>query len=62
MINVTGYLAEEKMEIANHFLLPKQLQEHGMDKKTLRIDPAGTPGEDIRLDKTLEELQKEARR
>ena len=41
MINVTGYLAEEKMEIANHFLLPKQLQEHGMDKKTLRIDPAG---------------------
>ena len=30
--------------------------------QTLRIDPAGTPGEDIRLDKTLEELQKEARR
>ena len=38
MINVTGYLAEEKMEIANHFLLPKQLTEHGLDKKTLRID------------------------
>jgi ATP-dependent Lon protease len=38
MINVTGYLAEEKMEIANHFLLPKQLGEHGLDKKTLRVD------------------------
>ena len=40
MINVTGYLAEEKMEIAKDFLLPKQLGEHGLDKKAFRIDPA----------------------
>lgn len=32
LINVTGYLAEEKLEIARKFLLPKQLKEHGIDK------------------------------
>ncbi|MCQ2160136.1 MAG: endopeptidase La [Bacteroidales bacterium] len=37
MINVSGYLAEEKVEIANHYLVPKQLEEHGLDKKTLKI-------------------------
>ena len=31
MINVTGYLAEEKMEIAKNYLIPKQLKEHGID-------------------------------
>ena len=40
MINVTGYLAEEKVQIARHFLIPKQLGEHGIDKKALKIDPA----------------------
>ena len=38
LINVTGYLAEEKMEIAKKYLVPKQLQEHGIAKKSLRID------------------------
>ena len=40
LINVTGYLAEEKMEIAKKFLVPKQLGEHGIDKKALKIDKA----------------------
>ena len=40
LINVTGYLAEEKMEIAKKFLLPKELEEHGIGKKELRIDKA----------------------
>ena len=40
LINVTGYLAEEKMEIARKFLVPKQLEEHGIEKNTLRIDKA----------------------
>ena len=40
LINVTGYLAEEKVEIAKKFLVPKQLSEHGLDKKALRIDKA----------------------
>ena len=38
MINVTGYLAEEKMSIAKDYLIPKQLEEHGIGKKELRID------------------------
>ncbi len=38
MINVTGYLAEEKMSIARDYLIPKQLEEHGINKKELRID------------------------
>ena len=38
MINVTGYLAEEKMEIAKNYLIPKQTTEHGLGKKDLKID------------------------
>ncbi len=38
MINVTGYLAEEKFEIAKNFLIPKQIKEHGLKKSDLRID------------------------
>ena len=38
LINVTGYLAEEKMEIAKKFLVPKELEEHGIDKRSLKID------------------------
>lgn len=36
-INVTGYLAEEKLEIAKHFLVPKQITEHGLKKNQLKI-------------------------
>lgn len=39
LINVSGYLAEEKMEIATHFLLPKQLKEHGLGKRDVKINP-----------------------
>ena len=38
MINVTGYLAEEKMEIAKNYLVPKQLEQHGLHRGELRID------------------------
>ncbi|MBQ3765186.1 MAG: endopeptidase La [Bacteroidales bacterium] len=38
MINVTGYLAEEKLEIAKKYLVPKQLEEHGLQKDGFRID------------------------
>ena len=30
MINVSGYLAEEKLQIAHQYLVPKQLTEHGL--------------------------------
>ncbi|WP_418510257.1 endopeptidase La [Corallibacter sp.] len=37
IINVTGYTIEEKVEIAKRHLLPKQLEEHGLDDKALKI-------------------------
>ena len=37
VINVSGYLAEEKMEIARKYLVPKQLEEHGIGRKDLKI-------------------------
>ena len=37
MINVSGYTIEEKTSIAQKFLLPKQLREHGMEKKHLKL-------------------------
>ena len=40
MINVSGYLAEEKYEIAKNYLIPKQIDEHGLDKSQLKIDKA----------------------
>ena len=38
IINVTGYTIEEKVEIAKRHLLPKQLKEHGLTAKHLKID------------------------
>ena len=38
MINVSGYLAEEKYEIAKNYLIPKQLGEHGLEKSQLKFD------------------------
>ena len=38
MINVSGYLAEEKYEIAKNYLVPKQIEEHGLDKSQLKFD------------------------
>lgn len=37
MINVSGYLAEEKLEIAKNYLIPKQLGEHGLEKSQLKF-------------------------
>ena len=37
IINVTGYTIEEKVEIAKRHLLPKQLEEHGLADKHLKI-------------------------
>lgn len=37
IINVTGYTIEEKVEIAKKHLLPKQLEEHGLNKTHLTI-------------------------
>ncbi|WMI67508.1 endopeptidase La [Mangrovimonas sp. YM274] len=37
IINVSGYTIEEKVEIAKRHLLPKQLEEHGLSTKDLKI-------------------------
>ena len=37
IINVSGYTIEEKVEIAKRHLLPKQLKEHGLSSKNLKI-------------------------
>lgn len=37
MINIAGYTIEEKVEIANKFLLPKQITEHGLQKGDVSI-------------------------
>ena len=37
MINVSGYLAEEKLQIAHKYLVPKQLQEHGLRADELSL-------------------------
>ncbi|QFZ55577.1 endopeptidase La [Oceanihabitans sp. IOP_32] len=37
IINVTGYTIEEKVEIAKRHLLPKQIKEHGLTDKDIKI-------------------------
>ncbi|PCE65086.1 endopeptidase La [Sediminicola luteus] len=37
LINVSGYTIEEKVEIAKRHLLPKQLKEHGLKAKDLKL-------------------------
>jgi ATP-dependent Lon protease len=40
IINVTGYTIEEKIEIAKRHLLPKQLKEHGLTAKEIKVGKA----------------------
>mgnify|MGYP000932546807 FL=1 len=37
IINVSGYTTEEKIQIGKKFLLPKQLNEHGLKRKNLKV-------------------------
>ena len=53
MINVSGYLAEEKLEIAKHYLVPKQLEEHGLQKSQLKFEKAA-------LEKIIDEYTHES--
>lgn len=40
MIEVSGYTANEKLHIAQDYLMPKQLEKNGLKKKQLTITPA----------------------
>jgi len=41
MINLSGYLAEEKRAIAKDYLIPKQLEAHGLKKSQMKINLSG---------------------
>ncbi|OHD64510.1 MAG: endopeptidase La [Spirochaetes bacterium RBG_13_51_14] len=41
IIRLSGYIANEKYEIARRYLLPKQLEQHGLPKNGIRIDKKG---------------------
>ena len=38
LINVTGYLAQEKAEIARNYLIPKQREAHGLKEEDFRFE------------------------
>lgn len=38
IIEVSGYTIEEKIEIAKHHLIPKQLEAHGVEKKQFNLE------------------------
>jgi len=40
VIEFPGYIEEEKLEIANRYLVPRQIQENGIDDLGLTFDPA----------------------
>lgn len=41
IIRIAGYVANEKYEIARRYLLPKQLEEHGLPRRGVIIDKKG---------------------
>jgi ATP-dependent Lon protease len=52
-IEITGYLVEEKLEIAKRHLLPKQLENHGVTANQLKV-PAGV------MEKIIEKYTRES--
>ncbi|MBP7734634.1 MAG: endopeptidase La [Spirochaetes bacterium] len=41
IIRLSGYIANEKYEIARRYLLPKQMEQHGLKQNSIRIDKKG---------------------
>lgn len=44
VIFISGYTGEEKMAIATRFLLPKQMQKHGLTKKQFKVTDSALKG------------------
>lgn len=40
IIDLSGYIVEEKIQIARRHLIPKQLENHGVDRKLVSIPPS----------------------
>ena len=53
MIPVNGYLAEEKVSIAQGYLVPKQLEAHGLKKSQFKINKAA-------INKVIDEYTRES--
>ncbi|MEI6697066.1 MAG: endopeptidase La [Bacteroidota bacterium] len=53
IIDVSGYIMEEKLEIAKRHLIPKQLQEHGVKRAQLKFT-------DIVISKIIDEYTRES--
>ena len=53
LIDISGYIIEEKIEIARRHLIPKQLENHGLDKDAIDI-PKKT------IEKTIESYTRES--
>jgi ATP-dependent Lon protease len=53
IIEVNGYTIEEKMEIAKRHLLPKQLEQHGIQAKDITLKP-------VVIEKVIEEYTRES--
>ncbi len=53
VINLSGYTEDEKEKIAELFLIPKQMKEHGLSEKQVTIQPAA-------LTKIIREYTREA--
>lgn len=41
LINISGYIQEEKVEIASRHLIPKEWENHGIDKKACTVNKKG---------------------
>ncbi len=53
IINISGYTQEEKIEIARKYLLPKQIEENGLNKKQIKISKAA-------INKIIDEYTRES--
>ncbi len=44
VISISGYTEEEKLNIASKYLVPKQIQAHGLQRKNLKLDEEALRG------------------
>jgi ATP-dependent Lon protease len=44
VIEFSGYIEEEKLEIARQFLIPRQIEEHGLDNVSIKIADSAVQG------------------
>ncbi len=43
IIKLSGYILEEKIQIAKKYLIPKQIADHGLNRKMIQIDTKSLP-------------------